>query len=359
MSTHSERRSYPSRMGVANEAPRPLGKAEQKRSVPFSTIEGTPPAGPLRPPGGKTLKLSGRFLLRIFSFSRRQLGFILGYGLYFLLLIVIFFCLTFPYQKLEGLLVAMLEQALSSEIEVRESRWDFPLGLDWSGVLLQPRTGFKGGVVVDRASAKVYVLPLFRRHVEMEFLVEAYGGKIRGNVSIQQGDGKAQYYFQESAQDLELRAMGLDLPFDLSGRLKLDLEATWQDQDILHGSGTGSLELLNFQTQKGSVGGWEVPALSFGKAAASLTLKNGMVSAEGFNAQGPDLEASGQGTLLIRDPLSEGLLNVALRVSVKEALREKFPVLAMMGDQRNPVEISVKGTLRRPLISVNGVPVNL
>jgi hypothetical protein len=44
---------------------------------------------------------------------------------------------------------------------------------------------------------------------------------------------------------------------------------------------------------------------------------------------------------------------------VKEDLRQKFPVLAMMGNGRDSIEVVIKGTLGRPTIAINGIPLNL
>jgi type II secretion system protein N len=301
----------------------------------------------------------GHAALQVLKIPNRYILALLGYGLYILVLLTVFLYLTFPYQKLQNRLISMMEQALSCQIRVSESHWLFPLGLAWKEVHLRPQKGFKEDVVVDQARAKIYLLPLLGQNVQMDFFAEAHGGKVRGSFSAQRRDGKVHYYFQESAQDLELRLMGLDLPFHLEGRLRLDLEAAWQDQELFRGKGSSALELLNVKSSSVSLNGWQVPELSFGRIAVKLGLQSGMVMVENFTAQGPDLEAKGEGTLLLRNPWFEGLLNLTVKASLKEDLRQKFPVLAMMENDREPVEVMVKGTVRRPLMSVNGVPLNL
>jgi hypothetical protein len=81
-----------------------------------------------------------------------------------------------------------------------------------------------------------------------------------------------------------------------------------------------------------------------------------MVTIERLDAQGVDLEADGQGSLLMREPWTEGLLNLVARVRLKEGLRDRFPMVGMMGNPDHPLEVLLKGTLRRPLVSINGVP---
>jgi type II secretion system protein N len=296
----------------------------------------------------KTLKIPKRYF---FSF--------LGYTLYTLVLLIFFLYLTFPHQKLEARLIAKLEQALDCQIRVNQSQRLFPLGLDWKQVQLHPQVGFKGDVVVEQARARIYLLPLLQRRIETDFLIVALGGQVRGSFSVQQRDGKVQYYFQESAQNLELQALGLDIPFKMEGRLKLDLEATWQDQDLLRGSGSGDLELLGVKTGGVFAQGLELPELSFSRVSTKLGFKNNVMTVEDFSAQGPHIEAAGQGTVLLRNRWSDGLLNLTTKAYVKEDLRQKFPVLAMMGNGRDSIEVVIKGTLGRPTIAINGIPLNL
>ena len=304
-------------------------------------------------------KRLSRIGLKVFTLKRRQILLVLGYTLYSILMLLLFLYLTFPHRQLEIRLISMLEQTLACQIRVNESQWLFPIGLTWREIHLHPQTGFKGDVVVDQARIKVYLLPLLRLNVQTDFFMEAYGGKVRGSFWVRKREGKINYYFQESAQDLELQAMGLDVPFKLEGRLRLDLEATWQDRDVLRGNGSGTLELLGIKTAGVSLSGVELPDLSLSRIAAKLGLRNGIVTVEDFKVQGPDVEATGQGTLLLRNRWSEGLLNLATKAYLKEELRKKFPMLAMMGNNRDPVEILLKGTFKRPLVSINSVPLNL
>jgi type II secretion system protein N len=145
----------------------------------------------------------------------------------------------------------------------------------------------------------------------------------------------------------------------MEGRLRLDLEASWQDQDLLRGNGSGDLELLGVKTLGIFVNGMQLPDLSFSRAGARLGFKNNVMTVENFSVQGPHIEATGQGTVLLRNRWSDGLLNMTSKADVKEDLRQNFPVLAMMGNGRDPIEIMIKGTLGRPTISINGVPLNL
>ncbi len=301
----------------------------------------------------------GIISLNVLKIPKRYFLVFLGYSLYALALLVFFLYMTFPYQKLEARLIAMLEQALDCQIRVDQSQPFFPIGLNWKQIHLHPQMGFKGDVMVEQARARIYLLPLLQRRIETDFLIEALGGKIRGSFSVQRRDGKMHYYFQESAQDLELQALGLDIPFKMEGRLRLDLEATWQDQDLLRGNGSGDLELLGVKTVGVFVNGMQLPDLSFSRAAAKLGLKNNVMTVENFSVQGPHIEATGQGTVLLRNRWSDGLLNLTSKADVKEDLRQKFPVLAMVGNGRDSVEVMIKGTLGRPTISINGVPLNL
>lgn len=305
------------------------------------------------------MKTGFSFTSLAFFPSRRQVLWALGLLSYALVLILIFLYLTFPYQKAEARLIALLEETLLCRIQVGESERLFPLGLAWRQVSLSPQEGLPGDLRLDHVAAEVRLWPLLSRRVEMDILVRAYGGDAQGLLVAQRRDGKIQYRLEETAQNLDLEALGKDLALGLGGRLRMTLETAWEDENILQSVGAGQIELLEARLQPGRVRGIELPDLPFLRVAGQFQLRNGLLTLQDFQAEGPLVDAMGGGTLLLRNRMADGILNFSADLGVKEELQRKFPLMEMISNGTNPVKVSIKGTIRRPLISVNGISLNL
>jgi hypothetical protein len=65
---------------------------------------------------------------------------------------------------------------------------------------------------------------------------------------------------------------------------------------------------------------------------------------------------SGDGTVLVRAPWTESVVNVTLRVEPSAAAKSRIPMLALAGDKDGVVTVRVSGRLARPGVSINGVP---
>jgi len=116
---------------------RPLGpveRIERDRPVP-SRIEESPSQTKSSSPKVKvgTWRHWRAITLRVSKLQRRQVVFFLGYVLYAVSLLALFLFFTFPADKLQARLVTLLEGSLASQIEVKETRWLYPIGVAWKG----------------------------------------------------------------------------------------------------------------------------------------------------------------------------------------------------------------------------------
>jgi hypothetical protein len=64
---------------------------------------------------------------------------------------------------------------------------------------------------------------------------------------------------------------------------------------------------------------------------------------------------SGDGTVLVRAPWTESVINLTLRLEPTADARARVPMLALAGG--GPVTVRVSGRLAKPGVSINGAPV--
>ena len=291
--------------------------------------------------------------------SRRRIFSVLAYLSYGVVLVLVFLYLTFPFGKIDALLTSKMGEVLACRIQVGESERLFPLGLAWREVSVDSCRDLEGRLRIDRVTAQVHLLPLFSRRIEIDILTHAYGGEVRATLEAQRREDHIQYRLKKTGRDLDLEAIGSDLALGLKGRLQFDLETSWEDQDLERAVGFGDVELLEAELQAVSIRGIEVPALPFLRIAARLNLRNSLVTLQDFRAEGSFIEAAGRGTVLFRNHWSDGILNLTSDIQVKEAFRQRFPLAGLVSGGQNPMKVIIKGTLRRPVVSVNGMSLNL
>jgi hypothetical protein len=64
---------------------------------------------------------------------------------------------------------------------------------------------------------------------------------------------------------------------------------------------------------------------------------------------------SGDGTVLVRAPWTESVINLTLKIEPTATAASRVPILALAGGGVTTVRVS--GRLAKPSVSVNGVPV--
>ncbi len=340
-----------------------LGGAEPARKPVMNPGRDRPAADPsasdVRSDSG-LLRLGWKGMLGRFRLpQRRHLFLVAGYGAYCALLLLIFFILTFPYGSLQRWMIHELEKATDASIAVDRFERIYPLGIAWWNVSILHAPDQKRPVELDLVQGRLYLIPLLQGKIEVDTLVEGYGGRLRGGLSLERQGESMRFYTQQTAQEVDLGSLPLGLPFKLRGVAGLNLEAQWLDRGVVRGQASSTVELRAAELSSMVFNGIEIPDLAFSRVLARMTLENGVVKIEDFRAQGSQMEASGSGTFVPRNRPEDGLLNLSIQARVKDEFQRQFPMIGMLGDRMDAIQVTVKGTLRKPLVSVNGMPINL
>ena len=83
--------------------------------------------------------------------------------------------------------------------------------------------------------------------------------------------------------------------------------------------------------------GVPINGIEFDTIAAQVSLKGGTVTVQRLAAGGALGTASGEGTVLVRMPWSESILNLTLKVVPSAGAAARAPLLALAGTNGTPI----------------------
>jgi type II secretion system protein N len=287
-----------------------------------------------------------------------------AYALYAVVAAGLFLVLTFPYERLQAALVAGVARSTHARVTVESGRFLFPLGVGWRGVRFEP-AGDRGrllvpfnALTVDAVRIRVALWPLLRRTVDADIAWEAYGGRSRGTWVSRPAPGGARFALDQVGQGFELARLPFLPPGDWRGTLRLDLTCRWTNEAWWTGEGAGSAEVTGLRIDGLTVAGVPLNGIEFDTIAAQIALKGGTVTVQRFAAGGALGTTSGEGTVLVRMPWSESILNLTLKLSPSAGAAARVPLLALAGTRGGPITVHIGGRLGRPDVTLNGTPIS-
>lgn len=279
----------------------------------------------------------------------------LAYAFYALIAFVVFLVWLFPVERLQSRLLAEVERRTQSTITVEQRAWSFPLGLEWHGVRIAPIGQPEREVALDAVRVQVALWPLLRRRVEADLAWEAYGGKTRGSVTVRPEAAGARFSLDQFGQGFVLDGLP-GLPDGAwQGVVQFDVNGRWLNEAWWLGEGTGSVEVSRFKIDGLTIAGFPVNGVEFDSVTGHVALSGGTVTLQRVNAHGPLGKVSGDGTVLVRAPWTESVINLTLRIEPAAGAETRVPMLALAGG--SVVTLRLSGRLAKPGVSVNGAPV--
>jgi type II secretion system protein N len=278
----------------------------------------------------------------------------LGYALYSLLAFAVFLVWFFPVEGLQTRLLAEVERRTQATVTVQGRDWLFPLGVVWQGVRIVPAGQADRAVMLDALRVDVAVLPLLSRRIEADLTWEAYGGKARGSWSLRREDGGARLSLDQFGQGFDIgRLPGLP-EGSWQGVLQVDLNCRWLNEAWWLGEGAGSVEVSRLKVDKVIVGGFPVSGIEFDSVTGHVALNGGTITLQRLTGHGPLGKVSGDGTVLVRAPWTESVINLTLRLEPTADATARVPMLALAGG--GTVTLRLSGRLASPGVTVNGAP---
>lgn len=264
----------------------------------------------------------------------------LGYPLFYLTCLGVFAYLSFPYERIKDRLIAEFDreqaaQGSDQKLSIDELTSYWFSGAELSGVklTLPPEPGDEQAkpvvLEIERAHARVRLLPLLLGRVRVDFWASTFGGEVSGSLPVA-GDGSGKITLELDGVDLAktmlLRErLGVPLKGVLSGAI--DLETV--EGKLAAASGSIDMKIAGLSVGDGKtkiMGQLPIPEAKIGDLALVAEVKDGLIRLTKLSATGPDLELVGDGQLTLRDPWKDALADLYLRFKFSDAYRGKSDV---------------------------------
>ncbi|MEO5656129.1 MAG: type II secretion system protein GspN [Nitrospiria bacterium] len=277
-----------------------------------------------------------------------------GYALFVVAATMAFVALWFPYDRLQAVLLAELSRQTHARLTVESGGFVFPAGVGWRGLRIHPLDGPPGEVVIDVLGVRVALLPLIWHVIDADVTWEAYGGRARGSWVLRRDANGTRSEVDQIGQGFDLSRLPMMPAGNWRGVIRVDLNGQWTNQAWWTGDGSGSIEVADLQADGLSVGGFPVNGIVFDTVSGQVRLKGGTLTLQRLAARGALGAVSGSGTVLIRMPWTESVVNLALALSPAPGASAKAPWLALAGTG-SPIAVQITGRAAKPDITLNGL----
>ena len=262
----------------------------------------------------------------------------IGYPLFYLFCLAIFFSVTFPYEKLKERIVTSFnaqQKASSSptELQIDELDSSFVTGIKAKGVrLLTPSSDPTKGPVelkIDEARARISLLGLLIGNKDVTFRLDAFDGVIKGAYSDSGKQREIEVEFENvDISKIDAIAANAGVPFEgrLGGTLKLQLPegkaskaggaVNLQIKDMV----AGNAKELQVKTP---LGPFTLPRLRVGTFDVTGTATDGVLKITKLGASDGDVNVQGDGRVQLKEVATDALLDANLKFKINDSYRKK------------------------------------
>ena len=279
----------------------------------------------------------------------------IGYSLFFLFFFVVFVYLGFPYGALKAQALEKLEKNSDFRVEIGAIVPRLLSGFVLRDVRIyhDEAAGNKMIGQIDIARIGVGLIAALRGRVNLSLDIEAYGGRVEGDVAG--SNGRLQADVAMTGLDLSRYDMTPFLKnygqFRLGGILGGKIAFDYDQADVKAATGTILLDTNGLSLADTKVYGMDLPALAFQPAPLELTLENRTLRIAKGDLVGDGMDVSIGGRMNLRDDLSRSNLNFSLKFKPKGELETQFgPMIDAVKkkDRDGFYRVTLSGTPARP-----------
>ena len=261
-------------------------------------------------------------------------GGIVGYPAFYVVCLLVFSALTFPYDKLKERIVSTFNAEQKpgpsqQELEIDDLSGYWLSGARMKGVRLlsSPSEPGKapGKIEIEEATVRFSLLSALIGNRDVNFDVFAFGGEASGSYDVHGKDTALDVALDtiDVGQLEPLVAMlGVPLQGKLGGKVKLALP----EGKLSKASGNVALEIKDFAVGDGKAkikGALALPKVDVGTFALSAEAKDGSLKITKLGASGKDVDVQGEGRVTLRDTTAESLFDASLRFKINDVYRGK------------------------------------
>ncbi len=264
-----------------------------------------------------------------------------GYPLGYILLFCIFAYVAFPYERLKERIVIGYNATQASSTDPNRMSigdatwsWRFP-GIVLSDIeLVGPKpeadqadqAPARRRIQVDEVYARISPLSFLFGTTRLKFVADGFGGALHGEV-----------VHSETQQQLKIELDGVDpgqvpgvreaLQLPVSGSMTGTVALSIPEGKYSQAEGEIDLVVEDLRIGDGKTkvrDMFALPPIQAGTLELTATAAQGRVTIERFETKGPDLEATAQGKLRLRDELGKSLVEqLTLTFKFSDAFRDK------------------------------------
>jgi type II secretion system protein N len=295
------------------------------------------------------------------SSQQRKILRIASVPVFYLLFLVIFVRLTFPYETLKSRILAEYNRSQAEKrLEIGELSGSGLLGVEAEGVrLTEIATQLVEGKIpppvtlaLDQVSVTASLLAYMFDTISVDFEAELGGGEMSG--SLRQDDQEAHLMFVGEKIDVSGMTMlsaGIGLPMagELSGEVDLFMPAGQMNK----AEGSFDLSILDLSVGDGKAkvrGTIALPKLNAGNLILKAEVTEGQLEISEFSTDGKDFKMDAEGRVRLREPFDKSTVSLGVTFSFKEAYTSKSDITkSLFGapDSKVPGLFDMDPTVRR------------
>ncbi|MHB1605249.1 MAG: type II secretion system protein GspN [Leptospirales bacterium] len=265
-----------------------------------------------------------------------------------------FFLHEFPRHELAEHLLEVVSENTGLGTSADSARFDWPARISYDGLhLVSP--SFQGPIAweIPRFSGSLNLISLVSGKPRYNFDVKAYGGEFRGRL-LQARHGKWNHLRGKTIHPINLLETKKLLRQNLSGRMNLETDYTWIRGSEQKGHGILNLAIENLVLHSLNINGIPLPNVVFETVNGRLFLHDGQGKIESLVAEGPLAHVTGTGTILLRIPYQQSLINMDLHARLRGQLKA-IPLPSLETRKDGTLHIHLQGPLSAPSVALNGL----
>jgi type II secretion system protein N len=274
------------------------------------------------------------------------------YGAFTLAVFCIALAYSLPHDLIARRIVGDATAAAPVDVAFREVGLAFPNGYRFHGLTLTGKTLPELRLGIDELTVRAPLGNLLTGARAAAFAGELLGGEVAGTVTEQGSGGAVDLHLEDV--DLALASASLlPPPAQVAGRANIELDLAGDGRSTRSSRGEVRVDVRGLALTKLVVQGITVPDLAFSEVRGRAKIEGTTLQIQELQAEGPDGDVGISGSIVIREPVEQSVLNLELRAEVAPDAQPAMKMAAGLLPPKptgQPKRWTVRGTLARPTV---------
>jgi type II secretion system protein N len=260
----------------------------------------------------------------------------LGWGMASMACFIVFLVMTFPYGPLQNRL--LLEFKRSSGWEISSADWSIglPGAIEWHDVVLAGPTTIKA-IPFEAVRTTVGIFQAFLGRLVIDYAIQLPGatptgtGRVTGSLTAASWSLEGSVAVNGHLQQIDLATVLK--PYVSRGSVQGDFMHRWDNAQgvnaVFKGEGTVKIDIKDLVVEQLAVGTSLIPSLAFDRIQAALACRDATCDVTELKADGADGSFTAQGRMMLRQPLQQSILDLAVTIVPGAGFSQKAATLSL------------------------------